>query len=126
MWQYEPSLQLRRLPGRSLVVPEKIVTPFERGDRRRQGEVLIRVDYPKRELARARAQCLGPEPLRRGGRAPGRQVKVQGIPTGGHIPVQVTPPPAYAQIGLVDTPRLCPPLGDAPVPASLPVQLRAI
>src|SRR5690625_4054629 len=67
---------------------------------------------------------LGQETLRCGLFPLQREVKVQGLPTGGDRPIEVAPPAADPDIGLIHPPGPGLPVRYLPVPASLLIQLR--
>src|SRR5699024_189954 len=53
-----------------------------------------------------------------------REVKVQGLATGGDHPIEVAPPAADPDVGFIHPPGPGLPAGDLPAPPGLLVQLR--
>ena len=74
------------------------------GDRLGQGGCFIGVDHSGIPGCRIRSQRLGQETLGRRDIALRREIKVQGLPTGGDRPVEIAPPAADPDIGLIHPP----------------------
>ena len=96
------------------------------GDRLGQGGCLICINYPRGPGCRIRSQRLGQETLGRRDIALRREIKVQGLTTGGDRPVEIAPRAADPNIGLIHPPGPGLPVGYLPVPPSVLIQLRGV
>src|SRR5699024_8488082 len=72
------------------------------------------------------SEGLGQETLRCGHVQLRREIKVQGLPTGGDRPIEVAPPAADPDIGLIHPPGTGLPVRYLPVPPCVLVQLRGV
>ena len=90
------------------------------------GGCFIGVDHSGIPGSRIGSDGLGQETLRCGHVPIRREVKLQGLATGGDRPIEVAPPAADPDIGLIHPPGTSLPVRYLPVPPCLLVQLRGV